>query len=42
MDLLQYLCKHREGKGKKKKTAKPEYLYKFIEFTVKNLNQYNQ
>ena len=30
MDLLQYLCKHKEGKGKKKAKSKPEYLYKFI------------
>lgn len=39
-DLLQYLCRHKEGKGKKKKNSKPEYLHKFLGFTVTNLDQY--
>lgn len=37
-DLLIYICKYREGKGKKKAKAKPEYLHKFLGFAVQNLN----
>jgi len=33
-DLLMYICKYREGKGKKKQKAKPEYLHKFLQFAV--------
>ena len=39
-DLLCYLCKY-SSQGKKKK-AKPDYLHKFLKFTVDNLDQYNQ
>jgi len=33
-DLLKYICKHKEGKGKKKAKSKPEYLHKFLGFAV--------
>jgi hypothetical protein len=36
-DLLCYLCKY---SGSKKKKSKPEYLHKFLNFAVKNLNEY--
>ena len=45
-DLLGYLCKYCSVKPKKGKKGKyirhmPDYLQKFLEFTVKNLNEYN-
>jgi hypothetical protein len=41
---LCYLCKYSsEGKKKKKvKNPKPDYLHKFLAFTVKNLNEYQE
>ena len=40
-----YLCKYSSGKKIKKKNGgvkypKPDYLHKFLEFSVKNLNEY--
>lgn len=41
--MLCFLCKYSSLKKKKgsKKTLKPDYLHKFLEFVVKNLNEYN-
>ena len=40
-DLLMYLCKYSSEKKKKgKKRPRPDYLHQFLEFTVKNLNEY--
>ena len=39
-DLLCYLCKYTSEKKKKK--AKPEYLHLFLNFAVKNLNEYQE
>ena len=43
-DLLNYLCKYSSTKKKKgqKKAPRPDYLHKFLEYTVSNLDQYNQ
>ena len=44
--MLCYLCKYSsekkvKGKKKSKKNVKPDYLHKFLEFAVKNLNEFN-
>mmetsp|Transcript_29520 Transcript_29520/g.44887 ORF Transcript_29520/g.44887 Transcript_29520/m.44887 type:complete len:666 (+) Transcript_29520:641-2638(+) len=46
-DLLSYFCKYisvkpKKKKGKKTKKPMPDYLQQFLEFAVKNLNEYNE
>lgn len=40
IDLLQYICRHKSGKGKGKKTAKPEFLFPFLVYVSNNLREY--
>lgn len=40
-DLLGYLCKY-SSEPKNKKHRKPDYLHKFLEFVIKNLDQYHE
>ena len=42
-DLLSYLCKYSSDRKKKgKKKPRPDYLHKFLEFTIKNLNEFGE
>lgn len=41
VDLLSRLCTYKPKEGSKKKQKRPEFLHKFLEFCVNNLNQYN-
>lgn len=40
-DLLRFLCQY-SSEPKSKPNRRPDYLYKFLDFTVKNLNSYNE